>query len=406
MQVGVAAHAHVLGVDFEYGLAAGQVGQFDGDAAVEAAGAQQRGVKALGAVGGGEDDDALGGVEAVHLRKELVERLLALVVAAYGSVVALFAYGVYLVDKDDAGRLLTGLLEEVAHLGRAHADEHLHELAAGDGKEGHVRLAGHGAGQQRLAGARRAHEQRALGQTRADVGVFPRVVEEIDDLLERLLGLVLAGHVGKGDARLRLRIELGAGFAEAHGGHTGHVAAHLFHHVAPEQRAAAEDDDQREHPAYQHVQQRGVLRRYLVGEGYLRVRRQQAVHQVVVGEDAGLVDFFLAVLIGGDEHDLLLGVLIGDLLHLAVFDHVEELVVADLRHLPLQQGGEEQRVEQHQYQQRDDVVINKASAGLFLVLFGLLYHGAPSFQVELRYFSNADYTSVIVNFPHTIYEQV
>ena len=83
----------------------------------------------------------------------------------------------------------------------------------------------------------------------------------------------------------------------------------------------------------------GVLRRYLVGEGYLRVSRQQAVHQVVVGEDAGLVDRLLAVLIGGDEHDLLLGVLIGDLLHLAVFDHVEELVVADLRHCRCSREG-------------------------------------------------------------------
>ncbi len=84
----------------------GEVGQLHGYAPVEAAGAQQRGVEALGAVGGREDDDAPRRVEAVHLGEQLVERLLALVVAAVGAGVALFAYRVYLVDEDDAGRLL------------------------------------------------------------------------------------------------------------------------------------------------------------------------------------------------------------------------------------------------------------------------------------------------------------
>ncbi len=36
------------------------------------------------------------------------------------------------------GAFSLGLLEQVAHLGRAHADEHLHELRAGDGEERHA----------------------------------------------------------------------------------------------------------------------------------------------------------------------------------------------------------------------------------------------------------------------------
>ena len=42
-----------------------------------------------------------------------------------------------------------------------------------------------------------AHQQGALGQFGADLGVFLGVVQDVDDLLQGLLGLVLAGHVPK-----------------------------------------------------------------------------------------------------------------------------------------------------------------------------------------------------------------
>ena len=52
------------------------------DEAVEATGAQQGGVEDVGTVGRGDQDDAAAHVEAVHLHEQLVQRLLALVVAA------------------------------------------------------------------------------------------------------------------------------------------------------------------------------------------------------------------------------------------------------------------------------------------------------------------------------------
>ena len=82
------------------------------------------------------------GLEAVHLDEELVERLLALVVAAAEAGAALAADGVDLVDEDDAGRVLLGLVEEVADAARADADEHLDEIGAADAEERHARLAG------------------------------------------------------------------------------------------------------------------------------------------------------------------------------------------------------------------------------------------------------------------------
>ena len=44
-------------------------------------GRQQRGIEDVGAIGRGDDDDALVAFEAVHLDQQLIQRLLALFVA-------------------------------------------------------------------------------------------------------------------------------------------------------------------------------------------------------------------------------------------------------------------------------------------------------------------------------------
>ena len=67
-------------VDLEDLAPAVLVGRGHRDPAVEAAGPQQRGVEHLGPVGRAEHDHGLVGLEAVHLREDLVERLLTLVV--------------------------------------------------------------------------------------------------------------------------------------------------------------------------------------------------------------------------------------------------------------------------------------------------------------------------------------
>ena len=177
-------------------------GKTDNYAAVETTGAQQRGIEHVGAVGGGDKDDAVVGFEAVHLDKQLVQGLLTFVVSAAETGATMAAHGVDFVDEDDAGCVLLALLEEVADAACTDADEHLDKVGTGDGEERHVGLTGHGTGKQRLAGSRRSDEKHALGDAPAELLELLRLAQVLDDLLQLFLGFVDAGHILKGDLLL------------------------------------------------------------------------------------------------------------------------------------------------------------------------------------------------------------
>src|SRR5262249_35560136 len=155
-------------VDPEDRLAAAHVGARDRDAPVEAAGAQDRRIEDVRAVRGRDDDDALVRLEAVHLDEELVQRLLALVVAAAQARAAAAPEGVDLVDEEDAGGVLFASLEQIAATARADADEHPEEARAGDAEDRPARLACDRAREERLAGAGRADHEHALGDAAAE----------------------------------------------------------------------------------------------------------------------------------------------------------------------------------------------------------------------------------------------
>ncbi len=144
----------LLHVDLEDLLAAAHVRRRHHHLAVEAARAQQRRVQHVRAVGRGDHDDPLGALKAVHLDQQLVQRLLALVVTTAHAGATLAADRVDLVDEDNAGGVLLGLGEHVAHARGAHADKHLDEVGTGDAEERHLGLACDGLGQQRLPGTR------------------------------------------------------------------------------------------------------------------------------------------------------------------------------------------------------------------------------------------------------------
>ena len=226
-----------------------EVGGVDGDLPVEAARPQQRRVEDVGTVGGGDEDDPAADVEAVHLDEQLVQGLLALVVAAAHAGAAVPADGVDLVDEDDRRGVLLGLLEEVTDAGGADADEHLDEVGAGDRVEGDAGLAGDRAGQQRLAGAGRAVEQHALGDLRADGLELGRLLEELLDLAELLDRLLAAGDVGERRLRHVLADQLGLGLGELHD--PAAAALHLVHEEQEQQDDQHEGQERRQHLAEQ-----------------------------------------------------------------------------------------------------------------------------------------------------------
>ena len=88
--------------------------------------------------------------------------------------------------------------------------------------------------------------------------------------------------------------------------------------------------------ADEHAQQGRGLGRNLGSK--LDIGLQQAADQLVIRENAGLVECVLALVIGGLKGNFLILLVVGDGLHLAVVHHGDKLVVADLGNLPLQQA--------------------------------------------------------------------
>ena len=207
-------------------------GRAHDDAAVEAAGAQQRRIEHIGPVGRGDQDHAFVGFEAVHFDQQRVQRLLAFVVSAAQAGAAMAADGVNFIDEDDAGRVLLALLEQVAHAAGADADKHLDEIRAGDGEERNVGFAGDGPRQQRLARARRADQQHALGNAPAELLELLRVLQEFDDFLQLFLGFVGSGDILERGLFLLRRQQARARFAEAQ--RLVSAGLHLAHHEDPE----------------------------------------------------------------------------------------------------------------------------------------------------------------------------
>ena len=197
LEVHIGRQRHLAHMYLEHLFAARHIGVRHHDLAVEAAGTQQRRIEHVGTVGRGNQDDAFIGFKAIHLDQQLVQRLLAFVIAATEPGAALATDGVDFVDEDDAGRILLGLLEHVAHAAGAHADEHFHEVRTRNGKERHIGFAGDRTGQQRLTGTGRTHQQHAARNPATQPLELARIAQELDDFLQILLGFVNAGHVFK-----------------------------------------------------------------------------------------------------------------------------------------------------------------------------------------------------------------
>ena len=348
VEIDVARDRLAARVDLEDLAAAEAVRAVDHDLAVEATWPEQRRIEDVGAVRGGDQDDVVLHLEAVHLDEELVQRLLALVVAAAETRAAVSTDGVDLVHEDDAGGGLLRLLEEVAHARGADADEHLDEVGARDGEERHAGLAGDRAREQRLARSRRPVQQHALGDARAERLELLRVLEELLDLVELLDRLVSAGDVLERDLRRVRRHALRTALPEAH--HLRAAALHLVHEEDPEPDQDHERQDvDEQRPPRRRARALGVELDVVRLEQVLELRRRLR---------GRVVDLDLAAL---DEirRDLLpvrveLGVVDG-----AFLDLRDQLRVRDLL---LRGAARQQRLARQIDEQHDDDEREKCAA--------------------------------------------
>src|SRR5581483_1022380 len=198
-EVYIRTQGNIFGIYFENGKTAIPVGTFHRDAPVEATWTQQSFIKSIGSVGSGNDDHRLARIEAVHLDQQLVEGLLAFVVAVDAGA-ALATHRVDFVDEDDAGRGFLGLIEQVAHATGSHAHQHFHELRPAYREEWHASFPGYRAGQQRLAGSRRAYQQHTAWYLAAKFLEFARRLQKLHHFHEIIFGLVHACHIREGGA--------------------------------------------------------------------------------------------------------------------------------------------------------------------------------------------------------------
>src|SRR5450631_2629375 len=171
-------------------FASGNIGNTDNDLTVEAARSQKRGIEHVRPVRGCNDDNSLVGLKAVHFDKQLIERLLAFIIAAAKARAAMPPDRVNFVDEDDAWRILLRLIEHVANPARAHADKHFHEIGSRYRKKRDIGLSRYRPRSQRLARARRADQQHTARNAAAEPLKFLRVAQEFDDLLQIFLGFV------------------------------------------------------------------------------------------------------------------------------------------------------------------------------------------------------------------------
>ena len=262
-------------------LAAPAVGQIHMDPPIEPAGTHQGSIQDIWAVRRRQQDHPGVFRKAIHLRQELVQGLLALIVTAPDPRAALAADGIDLVDKDDAGSLLLGLAEEIADAARTNTNKHLNKFGGGHREEGHTRLTGNRLGQEGLTRPWRPHQEDALRDARANGREAFGLLQESHHFLEFFLGFVDAGDIFKTNRHRRFWFGH-AGLASAK---THRAIGHLT--GAANQEGQAREEQQQQQAVGDQAGRRAVLPVIADREWDLRLlgRAQQ---DLIVTEDRHL----------------------------------------------------------------------------------------------------------------------
>src|SRR5690606_11330023 len=117
----------VARMDLQYFFASFNIWTADCDLAVKTARAQKCRIQDIRTVRCSDDDDAFVRAEAIHLDKQLVERLFTLVMSAAKTGAALTSNCIDFIDKDDTWCILLRVLEQITNTRSPDTDEHLNK---------------------------------------------------------------------------------------------------------------------------------------------------------------------------------------------------------------------------------------------------------------------------------------
>ena len=123
---------------------------------VETSRTQDRRIQNIFPVCRRHNDNALVDAESIHLDKQLVQRLLTLVMSAAQTAASSSRHSVDLIDKDDTRRISLGILKQIADTRRADTDKHLHKIRTGNTEKRNARFSCDRFRKQRLTGSRRS----------------------------------------------------------------------------------------------------------------------------------------------------------------------------------------------------------------------------------------------------------
>jgi hypothetical protein len=147
-------------------------------------------------------------------------------------------YRVQLIDEHDTWCVSFRLLEQIADSRRSNPDKHLHEFTSANGKEGHLGLARHCAGQQRFAGSGRTYKQHAFGDLRTQGTVALWMHEECHHFLQLVLGFLAARDIIESDFCVLVGHQFCAARSDTH-----HRLAEPFHAARKELPQQNHDSD-------------------------------------------------------------------------------------------------------------------------------------------------------------------
>ena len=212
---------------------------------VETAGAKQGRIENIGTVGCSDDDHPFLGIETIHLNKEGIQGLLALVMTTAHAVTTMATNRVNLINEDQTRSVLFALFEHVANTAGTHTDEHFDKVRSADRKEWNVRLTGNRTSEKSLTRSRRTYHQNTFRDLSTERLELTRVPKEINDFEQLFLGLLNSSNIFEGHLLLIHRKHLGFGLPKAHRPLTCRL--HLMAEKEEDQRDQKKDRKEAQH---------------------------------------------------------------------------------------------------------------------------------------------------------------